>query len=94
MKDLPHQTRQMNRKAIREERQKRDEPLSYDTKSYDEEYRKTPNKSQKKKLIKEAKKLEKMEQVSHPKTSEEREKMYRRTVPVIRRRSHRTFTKK
>ncbi len=94
MKDLPHQMRQINRKAIREEHQKKSDELQLDAKSYEEEYRKEPSKSQKKKLIKEARKLEKTEQVAHPKTLEDREKVFKRTVPIIRKRSHRTFTKK
>lgn len=94
MKDLPNQMRRINQKAEYQDREKADKKQHLDTKSYEEEYQEQTNRNKKKKLIKEAKRLEKMEQVAHPKTLEEREKTYRRTVPVLRKRSHRTFQKR
>ena len=96
MKDLPHHMKYANKKVIAEKHHEKEQPFS-DTKSYDEEYRKEPSKSQKKKLLKEARKAEKEEHTFLPKTIEERERdrvKTKKAVPMFRKRSRSNFIKK
>lgn len=91
MKDLPHHMKKLNQKALKEARKE-----IIDLEEFEDEYQRPVTKKQKKKLLKQEKQKEKLNEKKHyhPINSEEHQKTFKRTVPILRKRSHHTVVNK
>lgn len=90
MKDLPHHMKKLNQKALHEAR---DEIT--DAEELEEEFRQPVSKKQKKKLVKQERRKEKLnEKKHHPVNAEEHQKIFKRSAPILRKRSHHTVINK
>jgi hypothetical protein len=88
MKDLPHHVKQLNRKIIRSEKREENQEEEKAEELIKKEAKIEASKEQLKKKTKLNKKKIKTTHTPHPQTPEERNKLMKKRVPIVRERSH------